>query len=388
MSYPVIPPTAPRAYSSVPAGDPIDALLRRRNSPLAWATMITLGVGGLVISLLVVLWGGPVAALVCALLAAVSFPLVLAVCFWLDRYEPEPGRYRLAALGWGAVVAVLLSVLSEPLVFAVPGTTEFVDVAVSAPLIEEAAKGSLLAVLVIFRRAQVHGVLDGIVYAALAGVGFAFVEDIVYYLGTLTEAGAGSLGVLFLLRGVMGPFAHPLFTAATGIGVGLAVTSRRPVVRWLAPPGGFVVAVVLHGLWNGSTFGGAEDYFTTYLAVMLPMLAVILILAVWARSREGRMLTGALQQLAGYGLIRPDAIRWVARLSDRMSARGYARIHGGRRAARAVRAYQQTMIEMAFLHAHAAGGTAPADVNDRMMALRQRSEALAPYAILPPPVLR
>jgi hypothetical protein len=219
-------------------------------------------------------------------------------------------------------------------------------------------------------------------------VGFAFVEDIVYYLGTLTEDGADSLAAIFLLRGVMGPFAHPLFTSATGIGIGLAVTSRRPAVRWLAPPAGFLVAVALHGLWNGSTFGGSGDYFTAYLGVMLPMLAGVLALGAWARYREGILLTGALQQLAAYGWVRPEDIRWVAQLSDRMSARRFAKTHGGRRAARAVRAYQQTMTEMAFLHVRASGGTAPADVNDRMQALRQRSVALAPYLILPPPALR
>ena len=298
MSYPVIPPGPPGPSSSTSGIDPLAALLRRQNSPLAWAAMAVFGLGALVVSGVILLMGGPVAALVCTLLAAVSFPVVIGVCFWLDRYEPEPGRYRLAALGWGAVVAVLLSVLTERVVFAVPGTTEFVDAAISAPLVEEAAKGLFLAVIVVFRRSQVHGVLDGIVYAALVGVGFAFVEDIVYYLGTLTEAGAGSLGVLFLLRGVIGPFAHPLFTSATGIGIGLAVTSRRPVVRWLAPVTGFVVAVVLHGLWNGSTFGGADDYFATYLAVMLPMLAGVLVLAIWARSQEGELLIGALHQLA------------------------------------------------------------------------------------------
>ena len=53
------------------------------------------------------LTGGPATAILTTLLAAVSFPLLIAVCFWLDRYEPEPGRYRLAALGWGAVVAVI-----------------------------------------------------------------------------------------------------------------------------------------------------------------------------------------------------------------------------------------------------------------------------------------
>ena len=78
----------------------------------------------------------------------------------------------------------------------------------------------------------------------------------------------------------------------------------------------------------------------------------------------------------------------MARLSDRMSARGYAKVNGGRRAAQAVRAYQQTMIDMAFLHARASKGMAPVDVNERMGALRQRSVALAPYVILPPPMLR
>ena len=388
MSYPVIPQATPGSPGSVPDAVPVEALLRRPNSPLAWAAMLTLGLGGLGLSLVVVLWGGPVAALICTLLAAVSFPLVIAVSFWVDRYEPEPGRYRLAALGWGAVVAVGISVVGERLIFAVPGTTEFVDAAISAPLVEEAAKGLFLVSIMLLRRAQLHGVLDGIVYATLVGVGFAFVEDIVYYLGTLTEDGADSLAAIFLLRGVMGPFAHPLFTSATGIGIGLAVTSRRPAVRWLAPPAGFLVAVALHGLWNGSTFGGSDAYFTAYLGVMLPMLTGVLALAAWARYREGILLTGALQQLAAYGWVRPEDIRWVAQLSDRMSARRFAKVHGGPRAARAVRAYQQTMTEMAFLHVRASSGTAPADVNDRMQALRQRSVALAPYMILPPPALR
>ena len=64
----------------------------------------------------------------------------------------------------------------------------------------------------IFRREQVHGLLDGIIYGALVGIGFAFVEDIVYYLGSLNS----ELASVFLVRGIIGPFAHPLFTSATG----------------------------------------------------------------------------------------------------------------------------------------------------------------------------
>ena len=307
---------------------------------------------------------------------------MILICFWLDRYEPEPARYRLAALGWGAVAAVGLSFVGEQLVFGLSGTNEFVNVAVAAPVVEELGKGLFLVAVVIFRRSEMHGLLDGIIYGALVGIGFAFVEDIVYYLQSLQS---GQLGVTFFLRGIMGPFAHPLFTAATGLGIGIAVATRRPAVRdsgadpWF--PGGcrsctrFGTAVP-SGAETGSCSRTARSF--------LPLLVVILAVAVWARSREGKMLTTALQQVAQMGWIRPEEIRWIARLSDRMSARAYAKRIGGKPAADAVRAYQQTMTEVAFLHHRAVNGTAPADLNQRMNGLLQRAAWLRPYVVFPP----
>ena len=102
-------------------------LLRRRTSVLTRVTMAVLGVGALLIAVLVVVFGGPVAAVVTTLLAAISFPVLILILFWLDRYEPEPARYRLAALGWGGVVAVAFSLIAEGFLFAVPGTSSFVD---------------------------------------------------------------------------------------------------------------------------------------------------------------------------------------------------------------------------------------------------------------------
>jgi hypothetical protein len=111
----------------------------------------------------------------------------------------------------------------------------------------------------------------------------------------------------------------------------------------------------------------------------------VLALAIWARSREGKMLTSALQQIAQMGWIRPEEIRWIARLSDRMSARTYAKRVGGKPAAAALRAYQQTMTEVAFLHSRAMNGTAPPDLNQRMSQLLQRAALLRPYVVFPPP---
>jgi len=343
--------------------------------------MIVLGLGGLVIAILIFLLGGPAGALVATLLAAISFPAMILICFWLDRYEPEPARYRLAALGWGAVAAVALSFIGEQLVFGLSGTNEFVNVALGAPVVEELSKGLFLAAIVIFRRGQLHGLLDGIIYGALVGIGFAFVEDIIYYLQSLQS---GQLGITFFLRGVIGPFAHPLFTAATGLGIGIAVATRRPGVRILAPILGFLAAVVMHAIWNGSTFWGGSGFLFAYGAIFLPLLVVIPAVAIWARSREGKMLSSALQEVAQMGWIRPEEIRWISRLSDRMSARAYAKRVGGKPAADAVSAYQQTMTEVAFLHHRAVNGTAPADLNQRMGALLQRAAWLRPYVVFPP----
>ena len=358
------------------------ALLHRPRSALTWVTMIVLGVGGLAIAILIFLLGGPAGALVATLLAALSFPLMILICFWLDRYEPEPTRYRLAALGWGAVAAVALSFVGEQLLFGLPGANQFVDTAVAAPLIEESAKGLFLVGIVVFRRAEVHGLLDGIIYGALVGIGFAFVEDILYYLGSLQS---GQLGLTFFLRGIMGPFAHPLFTAAMGLGIGIAVSTRRPAVRVVAPILGFVAAVLMHAIWNGSTFFGANGFLIAYGAIMLPLLIVILAVAIWARTREGKMLTAALHQVSQMGWMRPEEIRWIARLSDRMSARSFAKRVAGKPAAAALRTYQQTMIEIGFLHNRAVNGTAPADLNQRMTVLLQRAAWLRPYVVFPPP---
>ena len=360
------------------------ALLHARRSALTWVAIAVLGVGALVIAGIFVAYAGPGPFALVTFLAALAFPLILVVIFWLDRYEPEPTRYRLAALGWGGVIAVILSFVVESVASLVTGNEAFVSGAIVAPVVEETGKGLFLVAVVLLRRSQIHGLLDGVVYGALVGVGFAFVEDILYYLSALADGGAAGLTTTVVLRGVMSPFAHPLFTSATGLGFGIGLTSRSPAKRVVAPILGFLTAVVLHGIWNGSAFYGARNFLTAYAVVMLPLLIVVVTVTIWARSREGRMLVAALQQTVQMGWTRPEEVRWVARLSDRVSARRYARLHGGPPAARAMRAFQQTMIEIAFLHNRFVDGSAPRDVNARMLALLNRAAALRPYVIIPP----
>ena len=383
MSGPVPAPVGPGTVAVVP-----EALLHHRRSALTWVTTVVLGVGALVIAGIFVAVAGPGPFALVTILAALAFPLIVLVIFWLDRYEPEPARYRLAAIGWGGVVAVILSFVLESAASLVTGGESFATFAIVAPVIEETGKGWFLVAVVLLRRDQVHGLLDGVVYGALVGVGFAFVEDILYYLSALTQGGAAGLTATVVLRGVMSPFAHPLFTSATGLGFGIGLTSRSPAKRVVAPVLGFLTAIVLHGIWNGSAFFGTRHFLQAYALVMLPLLIVIASVTIWARSREGRMLAAALQQTVQMGWTRPEEVRWVARLSDRVSARRHARLRGGRPAARAVRAFQQAMIEIAFLHNRFVDGSAPRDVNARMLALLDRAAALRPYVVLPPELPR
>jgi len=121
--------------------------------------------------------------------------------WWLDRYEKEPLWLLSLAFLWGAVPAAVLSVILEisfdALVQAIGGEgllPSLVSVSVGAPLIEESAKGLALIGLVLIFHREFDDVLDGIVYGAMIGFGFALTENLVgYFLPILDAEGMGAV---------------------------------------------------------------------------------------------------------------------------------------------------------------------------------------------------
>lgn len=174
--------------------------------------------------------------------------IVLPVMLWLDRVEPEPRAALVHAFLWGATVSVVVASICNGIVGAFGGPV--LASVTSAPLVEEAMKAG--GILYAVRRREVDGPMDGIIYAGWTAVGFAVVEDIEYFISAQQE---GQLAAVFVLRGLMGPFAHPLFTAWTGLAIGHAVARGRPVfprMLW-----GYALAVLSHAMWNGSA-GAAQ----------------------------------------------------------------------------------------------------------------------------------
>ena len=134
----------------------------------------------------------------------------------------------------------------------------------------------------------------------------------------------------------------------------------------LAPLLGYLAAVTAHATWNASAFfGGGEAFVLTYLFAMVPAFLLLVGFAVWARKREGRMLTRSLSDCARRGLLGPAEVPWLVRLPARRASRRFARSHGGPVAERVMREYQQQAIELGFLHDRYLRGTAPADFAER-----------------------
>src|SRR5207253_7200807 len=161
---------------------------------------------------------------------------------------------------------------------------------ISAPIVEEGSKAFILLVLFLWKKDEFDGIVDGIVYAGMVGLGFAMTENILYY-GRAVQGGAGALTFIFILRGMAAPFSHPLFTSMTGIGLGWSRQSNNGFVKVVMPFLGFMLAVFLHATWNGTaTYGGAAGFFAGYFLIMGPAFIITLMVIFFSLRREGRIV--------------------------------------------------------------------------------------------------
>ena len=338
---------------------------------LAIGAVLVASLLGLIILLLIGVETGLLGLLVGIIVATLPVPVYLMLVLWIDRYESEPLWMLATAFFWGALVAVFIAfVFNTATGVAVAVVTESVEAGeafsavISAPIVEETAKALILFILY-FKRDEFDGVVDGIVYAAMAGLGFAMTENIQYYGRAVTEGGQ-HLTAVFILRGTLAPYSHPLFTSMTGIGLGLARQSQNTAVKIFMPIVGLLLAISMHSIWNGSVviFGGA-GFLISYLIIMVPAFIIILVVIFFAVRREGRIVREFLHSDFQGGLLTNHEYDRLCTVRGRMGASFSALSRGGFAHWRACRQANQIASELAFHRSRVARGIHSPDARER-----------------------
>lgn len=224
--------------------------------------------------------------------AAAALPTALYVLlfWWLDRNEKEPRALLLGAFAWGAAPSVILSLIVEgwlarPLTLFGQPYVSVVGSTLIAPPVEEGVKGLALWGLYRWARAELDGDLDGIVYGAVVGLGFAMVENVFYFWSALEKSGLSAWATIIPVRALAFGLNHALFTAFTGVGFARAryaqdATRRRAIViRWL------LLAVVVHMAHNAFANAGL-CLFSLLLNWVGALLVLAMVVLSWRREAE------------------------------------------------------------------------------------------------------
>ncbi|GHC85526.1 protease PrsW [Nocardiopsis terrae] len=295
---------------------------------------------------------GATGFLVSLVTAVVPVTILVPLILMLDRLEPEPGWVLFFAFVWGGGVAVVASLLLNTwglTYFTVPvfgeGVADFLGTALVAPVVEESAKGVVLLILLWRRRNEIDTFTDGVVYAGMVATGFAFTENILYFLSAFFD---GTLVATFAIRGLVAPFGHPVYTAMIGLGVAYAAM-RTGGLRLLAPFAGWVAAVLLHGMWNAATTFGWSGLGVAYLVLFLVLLGILVIAARDRRSQVAA-IDRYLPPYISTGLVTPSDITMLSSMTARRRAREWAAHNAGARGRLAMKDYQLAATELALLH--------------------------------------
>lgn len=247
-----------------------------------------------------------------SLLAGV-IPIVTyaAIIWWFDRYEKEPLWLLAVTFLWGAVPAIIISLIAE-LILGVPVSVlgeglwaEVVDSGGVAPVVEETAKAIALWGLFVFLRREFDDVLDGIIYGALVGCGFAMTENVLYFVSSLLAEGWVEWSMVVFMRAIVFGLNHAFFTSLTGAALGFARLSRAAWGKWLAPPFGLGLAIGFHAIHNLGASLAELNCMTILFSLFSDWggVLVVFVVILLAAQQEKTWITQELKEEVASGIL-------------------------------------------------------------------------------------
>lgn len=271
-------------------------------------------------------FGVLILSIIAAIIPAVIYMLII---YWFDRYEKEPLWLLISLFLWGAIPSVIISLIfntlfSTPLYYLVLSSQMGDALAASliAPPVEETAKGLALVGIFFLWRQEIDSILDGIIYGAMVGMGFAMVENVFYFTDQFAAGGFEAWSLNVVLRAVVFGLNHSLFSAMTGLGIAVARMSTDRRTQIAAPILGWMASIFLHFVHNASvSFGN----LLCLLALVNGWGGVLLMLGimVWALVQEQRWIKEYLKDEVAAGVLTPQ--QYTTAVSGRRRVRSHTK---------------------------------------------------------------
>ena len=179
-------------------------------------------------------------------------PIIYAI--WIrntEKYNREKWKPIIVCFLWGATIAIVASIILE-LILGISLAISFDDgnilglvtAIIIAPFAEELTKPLALRTKTV--KKELDELEDGLIYGAVAGLGFSATENLLYGWCFLSE-GLFVFLVLIIIRSFGGCLLHASATALTGYGYGKTIILGKSILRVLPF---FVLAIFVHAFYN------------------------------------------------------------------------------------------------------------------------------------------
>lgn len=218
----------------------------------------------------------------------------------VDRYERTPASLAVAAFVGGGIGA--------PWAMALSGNAAMMDIyaktfgqawatdwkaGLTAPFVEETAKGAVFLLLLGLAPVVIRTVYDGLIVGAFVGLGFQVLEDMLYGENSAYEHfgvdQVDSVLHTFVLRSATGVASHAMYTAIFAAGIVYLVGTRaqpRRVGRGLAL---IIGAMLVHGTWDSMAALADGNGFVVaglMVAITVASIAILVVALHWGSHRE------------------------------------------------------------------------------------------------------
>lgn len=179
------------------------------------------------------------------LLASAPVFIIIIYIYLKDKYEKEPKILLLKSFLFGAILSIITTMIISSLATRVFPITngfsigqQFVKAFIVVALVEEFSKYIIVRYYAQPKK-DFNEPFDGIVYAVMVSMGFAFTENLFYVFdGGISTA---------LIRAFTAVPAHATFGIVMGYFMGIAKFSNK---KWAYNLTGFLVATTLHGAYD------------------------------------------------------------------------------------------------------------------------------------------